>query len=198
MNNKELLQTIVRAAEDCPSVFVLRPCDVAGWQRVVRRVLKPSAGQALALQLYCQEPGQWHPALDGGLYELDEPAEWFTKVAPLLRGIAAVLKYVAPLAGPAAAWATPAFEAVYKADIEFTKAIVEKLPEFKADMASELAGRIGEHDNAALVQGTALRALRQLLDAKDPQQHWGRLKKVLTPEGHYLWLCEHHAAEYAR
>jgi len=39
-------------------------------------------------------------------------------------------------------------------------------------------------------------ALRQLLDAEDPSQHWGGLKKVLTPEGHYLWLCEHHAEAY--
>ncbi|QSJ18459.1 hypothetical protein JYQ62_06700 [Nostoc sp. UHCC 0702] len=37
-----------------------------------------------------------------------------------------------------------------------------------------------------------------LLEEKDPQQHWGGLKKILTPEGHYLWLCEHHAAEYKR
>lgn len=26
----------------------------------------------------------------------------------------------------------------------------------------------------------------------------GGLKKVLTPEGHYLWLCEDHAAEYKK
>ncbi|WP_375480544.1 hypothetical protein [uncultured Nostoc sp.] len=39
--------------------------------------------------------------------------------------------------------------------------------------------------------------MRQLLDEKAPQQHWGGLKNVLTPEGHYLWLCEHHAAEYS-
>ena len=87
---------------------------------------------------------------------------------------------------------------LYNADIEFTKAIVEKLPEFKVDRSSELAGRTGERDDAERVQGAALRALRQLLDAKDPQQRWGGLRKVLTPEGHYLWLCEHHAAEYAR
>jgi hypothetical protein len=43
-----------------------------------------------------------------------------------------------------------------------------------------------------------LRALRFLLDEKDKEQHWGGLKKVLTPEGHYLWLCKNHAAEYKR
>ncbi len=30
----------------------------------------------------------------------------------------------------------------------------------------------------------------------DKGHEWGGLKKVLTPEGHYLWLCEAHAGEY--
>ena len=38
--------------------------------------------------------------------------------------------------------------------------------------------------------------MRALLDKEDPAHEWGGLKKVLTPEGHYLWLCEKHAAEY--
>ncbi|HEY83671.1 MAG TPA: hypothetical protein G4N96_00960 [Chloroflexi bacterium] len=50
--------------------------------------------------------------------------------------------------------------------------------------------------NSPGIGGAGLRALRQLLDAEDPSQHWGGLKKVLTPEGHYLWLCEHHAEAY--
>jgi hypothetical protein len=44
----------------------------------------------------------------------------------------------------------------------------------------------------------ALVALRQFLDEKDPEQRWGGLRKVLTPEGHYLWLCKYHAREYAQ
>jgi internalin A len=52
---------------------------------------------------------------------------------------------------------------------------------FKADLEPEF------------LQGAALHVLRHLLDEQDPQQHWGGLKKVLTPEGHYLWLCEYHA-----
>jgi len=46
--------------------------------------------------------------------------------------------------------------------------------------------------------GVELRALRKLLDMEDKQQHWGGLKKVLTPEGHHLWLCKDHAQEYRR
>jgi hypothetical protein len=57
---------------------------------------------------------------------------------------------------------------------------------------------VGDVADPERVEGAALRALRFLLDEKDKEQHWGGLKKVLTPEGHYLWLCENHAAEYKR
>ena len=46
------------------------------------------------------------------------------------------------------------------------------------------------------VEGASLRTLRQLLDQLDPKQHWGGLRKILTPEGHYLWLCEGHANQF--
>jgi len=51
---------------------------------------------------------------------------------------------------------------------------------------------------AGRVEGAELRALRVLLDEVDEAHGWGGLRKVLTPEGHYLWLCEHHAQEYAK
>lgn len=49
-------------------------------------------------------------------------------------------------------------------------------------------------------QLTELHALRQILDEVEPD--WshhacGGLRKILTPEGHYLWLCDHHAQKYA-
>jgi internalin A len=42
------------------------------------------------------------------------------------------------------------------------------------------------------------RALRRLLDEVDLKQEWRGLKKVLTPEGHYLLLCKEHAEEYKK
>jgi internalin A len=48
------------------------------------------------------------------------------------------------------------------------------------------------------VEGAELRAVRQLLEKLDEHQTWDGLKRVLTPEDHYLWLCEHHAQEYRR
>ena len=57
---------------------------------------------------------------------------------------------------------------------------------------------MAEYDEPQRIGGAALRALRELLDAKDPNHVSGGLEKVLTPEGHYLWLCKHHAEEYAQ
>ena len=43
----------------------------------------------------------------------------------------------------------------------------------------------------------ALRALRFFLDKLDPERAWGSLRKVFTPEGHVLWLCNRHAQRYS-
>ncbi len=183
----------------CPSVFVLRPRDINGWRKWLTRVKNPLTAGFYDFQLYCQQPGAWHRTLDGGLYEIDKPREWFAKVAPILREVAKLLPlalptlgWAAPLLGAGASKAMQDFETEYKIDIEFTKAIAEQLKDLKLDESVELAAR----DNPHQIEGSSLRTLRVLLDTKDPQHHWGGLKKVLTPEGHYLWLCEHHAAQY--
>ncbi len=56
----------------------------------------------------------------------------------------------------------------------------------------------GEGAEAERTEGAELRALRKLLDEVDPKREWGGLKKVLTPEGHYLWLCKELAKEYKK
>jgi hypothetical protein len=74
--------------------------------------------------------------------------------------------------------------------------LVEALPETVPGRKAKLEEMTGERLDAERVQGAPLRALRRLLDEKDPNHEWGGLRNVLTPEGHYLWLCEHHAQEY--
>jgi internalin A len=44
--------------------------------------------------------------------------------------------------------------------------------------------------------GRRLRALRKLLDSQDKTDNWGGLETVRTKEGHLLWLCEYHKAQY--
>jgi internalin A len=158
----------------CPNVFVLRPRDKKQW-------LKTLTGQTLELQLYCQAPGCWHPTLEGGLYEITDTAPWLKTLAPYLNRLIGVLKYATPLIGPWVGEINPAdYEKLIRRDIETMKELAQQLPDTEP-----------EH-----IQGAALRTLRHLLDENDPQQHWGGLKKVLTPEGHYLWLCQYHAREY--
>jgi internalin A len=76
------------------------------------------------------------------------------------------------------------------------KALVEKMPSLKADPSLALAENIAETTDPDRAEGAALRSMRLLLDRVDPQQQWGGLRKILTPEGHYLWLCSYHATEY--
>jgi len=178
----------------CPNIFVLRPRGGKSWQKAI-------AGQKIDLQLYCQAPGCWHPTQTGGLYEIDEPAKWLRATAPYIGKLFKVLRFAAPIIGPWLGVVDPKeYEAIYKNDLELFKELAEKLPEIQDAEDLELADKIarGEDLDPERADGAALRALRQLLEEKDPQHHWGGLKKVLTPEGHYLWLCEHHAAEYKR
>ena len=174
----------------CPNVFVLRPHGASGWGETV-------FGQKIDLQLYCQAPGCWHPTQEGGLYQIDDPPDWLKAIAPFIRRLVSILKYAAPLVGPWVAIAWPTYEDMFKNDIKLMEELVEILPDLGENRTMELLHSVGETSRPEGASGVALRVLRQLLDEKDPNQHWGGLKKVLTPEGHYLWLCKHHANEYA-
>jgi len=153
-------------------------------------------GHRAYLQLYCQAPGCWHPTQEGGCYEIKFAADWISAVAPYLQKMISVLKYVAPLAGRWVAMSLPEYENLIKKDVEFMKKLVERLTDLREPQEVMMAEAVGEMPDPERAGGAALRAVRQLLDEKDKSHHWGGLEKVLTPEGHYLWLCEHHAKEY--
>ena len=174
----------------CPNVFVLRPVDTPRWK-------KRLAGQQVELQLYCQAPGQWHPTRDGGRYLIKDAAPWIQQVAPYLNRLNKVLKFVMPVVGP---WmgglSVPDYENRIEKDRELMSALVEKLPEYDKRSDMEPAHEGDGTTETIHVSGAVLRAVRALLDEKDPRHHWGGLDLVFTPEGHHLWLCEHHKAEY--
>ncbi|MCP4541138.1 MAG: GTPase [Chloroflexi bacterium] len=181
---KDFLREQSRIESHCPNVFTLRVSD------------KTITGRKLDLQLYCQAPGCWHPTASGGQYPVDDPANWIKATAPYLRKLVTVLKYATPLVGPWVVVAQPAYEAMFKDDIKLMTELVKKLPDVEMGREAEFAAAMGGERGVGRATGAALRALRQFLDEKDPEQHWGGLKKILTPEGHYLWLCEHHEREY--
>ena len=53
--------------------------------------------------------------------------------------------------------------------------------------------RIVERQQA---EGPALRALYTFLKEADPNEKWGGLHKVVTPDGNILWLCAEHRRQY--
>ena len=168
----------------CPNVFAIMLKGDQGW---IQNVF----GQKMQLQLYCQAPGHWHPMYTGGCYKIRQSAKWLKTMSPYIVKLAKVIKYAAPLAGPAAAFAEQ-----FKHQLKMMEELAEKPGDDRDIGAAEMAEGIGKIGRLERAEGAPLRALRELLDKVDPRHDWGGLKKILTPEGHYLWLCEDHAKEY--
>jgi internalin A len=167
----------------CPNVFTLRPSETSTWRAKL-------VGQPFALQLYCQAPGHWHPV--GKPYKVSQSAQWLRTLAPHVRRLTQALQYAAPLLAPGIGYVAPDIAKVIKDDLELMKALVEKLPKIEDDPDLERA------DPATRAEGASLRGLRSLLDGLDKTHQWGGLRKMLTPEDDYLWLCSDHATEYDR
>ena len=90
------------------------------------------------------------------------------------------------------------YENLIKYDVLFMEEMLTMLHAIRKSSSAESTYGFGEDGDQNRADMAALQALRQLLDRKDPQQDWGGLRKVQTPEGHYLWLCEYHAREYSQ
>ena len=182
-----------------PNLFVLRPVNFTGWRRRVKNIERSLAGKSLELHLLCQEPGDWHFTDDSGCYELREPATWIKQSAPFLRHLVAALKTSFPLLAPFLSLTTPELlDEQFKLHIDFMEKLVSSIPQVDQHPEVELLESVGEALDAKQVEGASLRAVRALLEHLDPHQTWGGLRPVLTPEGHYLWLCDKHAKSYLR
>jgi internalin A len=199
-----------------PYVFVLRPGaherDLIGLFEalpspgMIDRLRESTWKRRLELQLYCQAPGCWHPLgyergkddPKTGLYQIEVNSEFLATIAPGVKAVAKLLKYAQPVLGPWVAWAEPQlYEQSFKDDFERMQKIGEKIPAgLEEARDTKLAGALHEGLTAQQVSGAMLRALKLLLEEKDKQQTWGGLKRILTKEGHHLWLCPAHLAEY--
>jgi small GTP-binding protein len=173
----------------CPNVFILRPRETNRWLKAIK-------GQKMELQLYCQAPGLWHPALEGGLYEIDQPAPWLRAIAPYVKGMVSVLKYAAPLVAPGLSISLPEYAKQFENEIKLMEELVDKMPEIED--TPDIAMSLEQAEHPERTGGASLRALRLLLEEKDPTRHWGGLQLVPTPEGHYFWLCKQHAVAYTQ
>ena len=86
----------------------------------------------------------------------------------------------------------------FKHNLEFTEKLIEKMPDIDADEIAETADRLGRPPSPAEVYGPRLRQLRRFLDQADPSHEWGGLTRLQTKEGHLIWVCPDHLAEYNR
>lgn len=199
-----------------PYVFVLRPTTKEGdliglfealpTPGMIDRMREKGWKRRIEMQLYCQAPGCWHPlgcerGKDDpatGLYQIEVNTEFLATIAPGVKAVAKMLKYAQPLLGPWVVWAQPErYEQQFKDDFERMEKLGEKIPVGLEDSRdSKLAGALREGYTPQQVSGAMLRALKLLLEEKDKQHTWGGLKRILTKEGHHLWLCPHHLAEY--
>ena len=73
-------------------------------------------------------------------------------------------------------------------DMDLIKESIKLLPEFDS-------GFVKPNENKNFILH---RLLRQILNEVDPKQLWGGLERIVTPEGHILWLCNEHIKEYRR
>ena len=104
----------------------------------------------------------------------------------------------AEVVGPWISYSASTYAELLKTEIDLMNGLARSLTQLKVETSRDLIDHYAVEEKTGLArqEGASLRGLRRLLDELDPSQHWGALKKVLTPEGHYLWLCAEHAKAY--
>jgi internalin A len=184
--HREFLKTLrrgqARAEAVCPGVFTLTPAD---------RKLRLPGVHRLALRLYCEQPGAFHP-LSEAPYIIDQPSRWLLTLAPYLRTLLELLKHGTPLVGPALSIPIKHLDTQLANETALMVELVKQLPErLKIDrsQADHLEPTEFEAD---------YRALYALLRELDPNEHWNGLNRTYTPEGQLLWLCRDHVQQYNR
>jgi hypothetical protein len=200
----------------CPYFFVLRPVtyerDFIGLFEAIPspsmldRARDKGWKRRMELQLYCQAPGEIHPLgyergknnPATGLYQIEVNTEFLATIAPGVKAVAKMLSFVKPALASWMSWTDDdQYLKQFKEDLERMQKLGEKIPESLDEArSSQLVGIMREGYTPQQASGAMLRALKLLLEEKDRQQTWGGLKRVLTKEGHHLWLCPHHLAEY--
>jgi GTPase SAR1 family protein len=159
----------------CPSVFTLE---------FLRTPHLNDDPYPARLCLFCEQPGAWH---ETRAYQITPTVSAVAPLAPLMKKLSPLFA----VAGPILGLAYPPAKLIGDAGKEFTKWAGEQ----PADKLTPLLQEVGESRFEREAGPMALFALRRLLDAAAPAEKdcWGGLRKVLTKQFHYLWLCEEHA-----
>ena len=181
----------------CPNVFLLYPVQTE-WYR------KPFTKQKMGLHLCCQAPNEWHYTYHGykriGYYEFEVAADWLVRMAPYLKLLFRLVQLATPFFHASFGVSRADMEQEWGHHVDLMNSLLTHLPAMDGAEFDDMEGLDRLPDELRSLRfeatGAALRQIRALLDEQDPAREWGGLRKVLTPEGHYLWLCEYHAAQY--
>ena len=167
---------------ECPYVFTLS--SVSGGKRSGRLM-----GERLQLHLYCQAPKCWHPVEKGGVYAIEDSADWLKRMAPYMSKLTGMMKTYIPLAAT-----------IGSAVLGPQSAIMAEASKLLPDIETETENILNQYRGEGLSQteGAALRALREFLHKADKKKYWGGLRRYVSKEGHYYWLCDKHYAEMSK
>lgn len=174
----------------CPTAFSLRSIKESGLMYE----------DEMYIQLYCMDPECWHSiGADGGCSfrphkaGLRKAVKALRTCARWIRPLANLLPAAGTVAGETltnvAEWAKDA-----KNEMDLTAKVVaelEKLPDIAGDY-----GNIKEGD-ATEARNIDLRSLKRFLDNLPFKvKPYGGLRRIRTPEGHILWLCNEHSKKF--
>ncbi|GHJ47604.1 hypothetical protein Cs7R123_49460 [Catellatospora sp. TT07R-123] len=184
------LTTMIQKSQQahCPSVFTIVPDGRKGIGRT-RHLLR----------LYCEEPGVWHPLSgDDGCYEITELADWLRTAGPYLARTLRILRAAVPYAGPILGIAADDLQEKLADELDLAKEVLDDIPAERLAEEPEL-GRDPHREPSRHARSDAdYRVLRAMMLKLDPQQRWGGLSHLVTPEGLSLYLCAEHLAGYQR
>ncbi|MBV9011064.1 MAG: hypothetical protein JO272_03260 [Pseudonocardiales bacterium] len=188
-----LLKAVTCEAPDCPRLFTLVERQPGS------RVCFPWSREHFRLTLWCEHPGHEHLLLEAQ-YEFTQPKHWFVTIAPYILVLNKVLQVTVLVACAAQGAHMPEVAdaalrvAIPERDYDYEK--VKKDLDLMKALVDRLQKRVVADSGVANVGGAEFRALRELLLELDPARLFGGLRRVLTPEGDYLWICPPHYREY--
>jgi internalin A len=179
--------------QSCPTVFAFYPVSGATL----------TSQQKFRLQLYCANPNCWHSIGDDGMVEFQPSREglikasrWLRTCVKWLRPAAVLLPSGSQLAGEYSGELL-AFSENASNELKFTAEIFKEMkdvPSLDEDMTGALDVDIRPFNQLDRMDLYELKTFLGKLDF--PIQPFGGLRRVRTPEGHILWLCAQHAADF--
>jgi hypothetical protein len=196
---RRTLRVVSTEVTDCPRMFTLTAAE-----RTLKTRLRADQHQ-YKLTLWCEHPGEEHP-WESASYDIREPREWVTRIAPYARVVLAILKVAVPAVGSIVGGYDPVVtQPIAQGYLSATEAVLDALP--SGDSAGPPAsggdqgaarepGTVGHEGGLPVAEGEGLRSLRATIFANDEARAFGGLRRVMSPSGDLLWVCAHHYPVY--